>query len=235
MYWKKIESLAECCRYYINTKTEKYIKLSYYDLDRRKTKKFEKLRKIRIHKKLLFQIKFFIYKDTVKEEQKQSFNFYRDPIGSDKLFNTINDINLKQYKLGVIKDILRHIFIRDSQSLHLFIDEFFSILPSKDMQYKADVMERGFNFSCFVVNNIKFFDRFDLLGLIRFSSLYKDSDFLKENIDEYDKTSETLWRKKCLENLKRDETIRLKQEKEVQEKYRYKLRQHKYFSYFGER
>lgn len=235
MYWKKIESLAECCRYYVNTKTGKYIKLSYYDLDRRKTKKYETLRKIRIHKKLLFQIKFFIYKDTIEEEQKQSFNFYRDPIGSDKLFNTINNINLKQYRLGVIKDILKYILIRDSQSLHLFIDDFFSILPSKDRQYKADVINNTFNFSCVFSNNIKFFDRFDLLGLIRLSSLYRDYEFLRENIDEYDKTGETLWRKKCLEDFKRNETIRLKQEKEVQEKYKYRLRQHKYFSYFGER
>ena len=234
MYWRKIDSLVECCKYYVNTKTGKTIKLSYYDLDRRKVKKYEKLRKIRIHKKLLFQIKFFLYKDTIKEEQKQSFNFYRDPIGSDKLFNTINNINLKQYKLSMIKDIVRHIFIRDSQSLHFFIDEFFSILSPENSQYKADVIENKFNFSCFVANNIKFFDKFDLLGLIRLSNLYK-YDFLKENIDEYDKTGETLWRKECLEDLKRDEILRLKQEKEVQERYKDKLRQHKYFTYFGER
>ena len=234
MYWKKVDSLVECCRYYVNTKTDKIIKLSYYDLDRRKVKKFEKLRKIRMHKKLLFQIKFFLYRDTVKEEQKQSFNFYRDPIGSDKLFNIINNISLKQYKFGIIKNVLRYIFMKDSQSLHFFIDNFFSILPSKDMQYKADIIDEKFNFSCFVANNIKFFDRFDLLGLIRLSTLYK-YDFLKENIDEYDKTGETLWRKECLEDLKRDEMIELKQEKEMQERYKYKLRQHKYFSYFGER
>lgn len=235
MYWKKIDSIAECCIYYVNTKTGKNIKLSYYDLGRRKGKKYEKLRKIRIHKKLLFQIKFFLYKDTVEEEQKETFNFYRDPIGSDKLFNKINDINLKQYRFGIIKGILKYILIRDSQSLHLFIDEFFSILPSKDMQYKVDVIDRKFNFSCFVANNIKFFDRFDLVGLIRLSSLYRDYEFLRQNIDEYDKTGETLWRKECLEDLKRDETIRLKQEKEMQERYKYKLRQHKYFTYFGER
>lgn len=38
-----------------------------------------------------------------------------------------------------------------------------------------------------------------------------------------------------LEDLKRDEIIRLKQEKEMQERYKYNLRQHKYFTYFGER
>lgn len=234
MYWRKIDSLAECCIYYVNTKTGKNIKLSYYDLGRRKAKKYEKLRKIRIHKKLLFQIKFFLYKDTAEIEKKESFNLYRDPIGSDKLFNKINDINLKQYRLSVIKDILRHILIRDSQSLHLFIDEFFSILPPENSQYKADIIEHKFNFSCFVANNIKFFDKFDLLGLIRLSTLYK-YDFLKENIDEYSKTGETLWRKECLEDLKRDEIVRLKQEKEMQERYKYKLRQHKYFTYFGGR
>ena len=40
MYWKKIDSLAECCIYYVNTKTGKNIKLSYYDFGKRKAKKY---------------------------------------------------------------------------------------------------------------------------------------------------------------------------------------------------
>lgn len=236
MYWVKLDSLAECATYYVNKKNGKQIKISYLEQMTRKTRKFEKLRKIREHKRLLFQIKFFLYRETVQD--KQSFNFFFDPIGSDNLFNKINDIDLKKYKFGTVKSILKYIYIRDIQSIRYFIDDFFSILPPQDIKYKEEVIDKPYHFVWFVSNNIKFFDKFNLIPFLTFIKIGYDKyadELLQKNIDEYRQTGENSWRKECLEDLKRDETIKLKQEQEMQERYKYKLRQHKYFSFFGER
>lgn len=236
MYWVKLDNLMECATYYVNKKNGKQIKISYLEQMARKTRKFEKLRKIREHKRLLFQIKFFLYRENF--EDKESFNFFFDPIGSDNLFNKINNIDLKKYKFGKVKSILQYIYTRDTQSIHSFIDTFFSILPLQDIKYKEDILNRPYNFVWFVANNIKFFDKFNLLSSLTFIQIkdYKDvAKLLQKNIQEYRQTGENSWRKECLEDLKRDETIKLKQEQEMQERYKYKLRQHKYFSFFGER
>lgn len=237
MYWIKLDNLAECTTYYVNKKNGKQIKISYLEQMTRKTRKFEKLRKIREHKRLLFQIKFFIYRETVQD--KQSFNFFFDPIGSDNLFNRINNIDLKKYKFGTVKSILKYIYTRDTQSIRSFIDDFFSILPPQDIKYKEDILQKPYTFTWFVANNIKFFDKFNLLSSLSFLKLDYDNgrtnEFLQKNIDEYRQKGENSWRTECLKDLKEEENIKIQQEKEAQERYKTRIRQHKYFSFFGER
>lgn len=230
MHWRKVDSPMDCCWYYVNTKTGKQVRLSYFANDLRRIRRYRKLNKIREHKRLLFQIKFYLYKDMVATEGKQSFNVYNDPIGSDRLFNRIDSIDLKQYKFGLIKNILKHLFSTE-RTFYRFIDEFFSIILLDQSETKEHLFNWDWDFVCFVANNIKFIDRFNVLGTIRLSNIYRDNQSLKRNIEEYDKTGETLWRKECLAEINEKE-IRNKQEIEKMErKYKENLKRHRYFAW----
>lgn len=234
MSWRKLESICDMATYYFNDITKKEIKISWQEKMTRKARKFEKLRKIREHKRLLFQIKFFLYKETTQD--KESFNFFFDPIGSDNLFNKINDIDLKKYKFGTIKSVLKYIYTRDTQSIHSFMDDFFSVLPPQDIKYKEDILQKPYTFTWFVANNIKFFDKFNLLSSLSFLKLDYDNgrtnEFLQKNIEEYRQTGENSWRAECLKDLKEEENRKIQEEKEIQERYKQRIKAHRYFTFF---
>lgn len=233
MSWRKFESICDMMTYYYNDITKKEIKISWQEKMTRKARKFEKLRKIREHKRLLFQIKFFLYKETIQD--KESFNFFFNPVGSDNLFNKINDIDLKKYKFGTVKSILKYIYIRDTQTIRSFMDDFFSILPPQDIKYKDDILNRPYHFVWFVSNNIKFFDKFNLIPSLTFVKIKDNKDIvelLQKNIDEYRQTGENSWREECFKDLKEEEDRKRKQKIETQQRYRQRIKDHRYFTFF---
>ena len=227
MSWKKVENVLQTETIYYNTITKKVIKISFREQHIRKSRRFQRINKIRKHKQLLFQIKMYI---ALREKDKYIINGnYFDPEIADKLYNMINCIDIKKYSFSDIRYIMKVIFIRELNVEDLL--NFLAELYNERNIYSITHYTR-FDTTCFIMNHIHFFKMFDMIGNLTFSNFYQKYKYFKKNIDIYYETGETEYRTWKKEYDKHTREIEKNHIEESLKNYHEKVINNKYFSRF---